>query len=132
MKVWIIKRDTRPTNANLRNSSLPEKTLFITLRPINRNIITINTTNGIITNITIEGEYYHRLQRLIYLKDSSFEGNSATFYQNYSEIQMKYLRIKTTIEQINEDMNNVFMESSELQRARLRLGDDSSSEGMEL
>ena len=34
---------------------------------------------------------------------------------------------------INEDMNNVFMESSELQRARLRLGDDSSSsEGMEL
>lgn len=33
---------------------------------------------------------------------------------------------------INEDMNNVFMESPGLQRARLRLGDDSSSDGMEL
>ena len=34
----------RPDNANLRNSSFPEKTLFNTLYPVNKNINTINKT----------------------------------------------------------------------------------------
>ena len=46
MKVCIIKREIKPTNANFINSSFSAKILFKTLYPISKNKIAMNNTKN--------------------------------------------------------------------------------------
>ena len=61
IKVWIVKSEIKPTKASFRNSSSSEKILFITLWPINKNIITINNT---FTQLSSENNFYGIIAKL--------------------------------------------------------------------